>query len=68
MKTFNVLLTKSYLVKIKAEDKHKAKEFAELFTGDINDISTEYYRKKLSFKIEYIDCKMNKAFEVREAL
>jgi len=45
MKTFEVLLTKSYLVKIKAEDEHKAKEFAELFTGDIIDISTENYRK-----------------------
>ena len=68
MKTFEVILTKSYLVKIKAEDEHKAKEFAELFTCDINDISTEDYRKKLLFKIEHIDCKMNEAFEVREVV
>jgi len=50
MKTFEVLLTKSYLVKIKAEDEHKAKEFAELFTGDINDISTENYKKNSHLK------------------
>jgi acetolactate synthase small subunit len=68
VKTFEVVLTKSYIIKIKAEDKEKAKEYAELFTGDINDISTENYRKKLSFKIEHIDCKVNQAFEAKEVI
>ena len=66
MKTFEVVLTKSYLVRIKAKNKQKPKEYAELFPGDISDISTESHRKELSFKIEDIDCKMNEAFEARE--
>jgi len=68
MKTFEVILAKSYIVKIKAENKSKAKEFAELFTGDIDDISTEDYRKKFSFEIEDIECKMNDVFEVKELI
>lgn len=68
MRTFEVILTKSYLIKIKAENEDKAKEYAELFTGDINDISTEEYRKELTFEIENIDCKMNEAFEAKELI
>uniref|UniRef100_A0A7V0Z6C9 Uncharacterized protein n=1 Tax=candidate division WOR-3 bacterium TaxID=2052148 RepID=A0A7V0Z6C9_UNCW3 len=68
MKTFEVVLTKSYIIKIKAEDKEKAKEYAELFTGDIKDISTENYRKKLSFKIVNIDCRVNQAFGAKEII
>jgi len=30
MKTFDVILTKSYIVKIKAENKNSAKEFSTL--------------------------------------
>jgi uncharacterized protein YceH (UPF0502 family) len=68
MKTFEVLLTKSYIVKIKAEEEDKAKKYVELFTGDIEDISTEEHRKSLKFEIEDIDCKMNEAFEVRKVI
>jgi len=68
MKTFEVVLTKSYIVRIKAEDKEKAKEYSELFTGDIQDISSVDDRKKFVFEIEDIDCKVNEAFDVQEAL
>ena len=68
MKTFEVILTKSYIVRIKAEDENKAKEFAELFTGDIRDISSVNDRKKFVFKIEDIDCKINESFEYKEIL
>jgi len=68
MRTFEVILTKSYLIKIRAENENKAKEYAELFTGDIHDISTEEYRKKLAFEIEDIDCKMNEALEAKKLI
>lgn len=68
MRTFEVILTKSYLIKIKAENEDKAKEYAELFTGDIHDISTVEDRKKFKFEIEDIDCKINESFEAKELL
>lgn len=68
MKTFEVILTKSYIVRIKAEDERKAKEYSELFTGDIQDISSIDYRKKFKFHIENIDCKVNEALEAKEIL
>ena len=54
MKTFEVVLTKSYIVRIKAEDKNKAKVYSELFTGDIQDISSIDYRRKFNFEIEVL--------------
>jgi acetolactate synthase small subunit len=68
MKTFEIVLTKSYIIKIKAENEEKAKRYAELFTGDVKDISTEEYRKKFLFEIEDIDCKVNEAFEAKEVI
>lgn len=66
MKTFEVVLTKSYVVTIKAENKHLAKEYSELFTGDILDISSIKDKRDLNFKIEDIDCKINECIEVLE--
>ncbi len=68
MKTFEVILTKSYIVRIKAEDEDKAKEFTELFTGDIQDISSPDDRKTFGFEIDNIECKVNEAFECQEIL
>lgn len=67
MKTFEVVLTKSYIVTIRAENEKKAKEYSELFTGDIQDISSIEHRKKFNFEIEDIDCKLNDTFEVQES-
>lgn len=66
MKTFGVVLTKSYIVTIKAENKYEAKENSELFTCDIKDISTEKDRKEFNFEIEEIECTINEAFDVFE--
>jgi predicted small secreted protein len=68
MKKYEVVLTKSYIVIIKAEDKNKAKEYSELFTGDIQDISSIENKRKFNFEIEDIDCKFNEVFEVQEEL
>ena len=66
MKTYNVVLTKSYIVKIKAENENSAKEFSQIFTGDISDISTTKEQLAKRFEIENIDCKLNEVFEVSE--
>ncbi|MEK6646208.1 MAG: hypothetical protein AABY84_06015 [Candidatus Firestonebacteria bacterium] len=66
MKTYEVVLTKSYIVKIKANNKRNAKEYSTFFTGDIQDISKTEDRQKLNFEIEDIDCKVNETFEVKE--
>jgi hypothetical protein len=68
MKTFEVVLTKSYVVTIKAENRHLAKEYSELFTGDIHDVSSVKEKKDLGFKIEDIDCKINEGVEVVEVM
>ncbi len=62
MKTYDVILVKSYIVKIKATSQEKAKRHAELFTDDIKDISSCFDRKRLNFKIEEIKCSMNETF------
>ena len=66
MKTFEVVLTKSYIVKIKTEDGIKAKEYSEYFTNNIQNISTIEDEKQYKFKIENIDCKVNEALDVKE--
>ena len=66
MKTFEVVLTKSYIVKIQAEDDLKAKEYSEFFTNNIKNISTIFDETKHNFRIKDIDCKVNEAIEVKE--
>lgn len=66
MKNYKVVLTKSYIIKIKAEDKGLAKEFAEFYTDDIRDISTKEDVAKNNFIIEDIDCKINEAIDIKE--
>jgi len=66
MKTFKVNITKSYIIKIKAEDANSAKEYTQYFTNNIKDISTEHDREIYKFQITDIDCKINDVFEVEE--
>lgn len=66
MKSFQVSLTKSYLVNINAENEEDAKRFAEFFTGDINDLSSAEDRKEHKFEVGEIECAMNEAFESKE--
>lgn len=68
MEAFEVILTKSYIVRIKAEDEKKAREFAELFKGDIQDISSVDDRRVFAFEIENIESKINEAFECKRIL
>ena len=66
MKTFDLILTKSYTVRIKAENKTLAKEFSQIFTSDIKDLSTDNDKINHNFEIENIDCKINEVFEIQE--
>jgi len=66
MKTYEVVLTKSYIVKIRAENKNSAKEFLTFFTSDITNIADEEDMKKYNFVIENISCKTNEIFEIVE--
>ena len=66
MKTYQVVLTKSYTVTVKADTEQQAKHVAEFYTGDIEDISRIQDRKKYKFAIEKIDCKMNEGMEVQK--
>ena len=66
MKIFEVVLSKSYLVTIRATDAEMAKRYSEFFIGDLRDISTINDRKEHNFEIEKIDCRANESFEVTE--
>ncbi len=66
MKTFDLILTKSYIIRIKADTENLAKEFSQIFTSDIKDLSTDIDKKTHNFEIENIDCKINEVFEIQE--
>ncbi len=66
MKAFEVVLGKSYKVIIKAENAEFAREFSQIFTSDVQDLSSHQDREKHKFSIEDIDCKINEVFEVKE--
>ncbi len=66
MKTYQIILTKSYVVLVKAMSVQKAKRVAEFYTGDIKDISTDKEKKEYNFSIEEIKCGMNETFGANE--
>lgn len=66
MRTYEVVLAKSYTVEIKADDAEKAKHFAEFYTNDIADISEEKDRKRFNFSIEKIECGVNESLGAEE--
>jgi len=66
MKTYQVVLTKSFVVTVNAETPKEAKRVCEFYTGDIQDISTDVDRQKEKFEIENIDCTVNETFECIE--
>jgi hypothetical protein len=54
-KDFQVAITKSFLVSIDAEDETSALEFAEIFTSNIQDLSTKEDKVKYKFSIQEIE-------------
>ncbi|OGZ96452.1 MAG: hypothetical protein A3J10_01220 [Candidatus Sungbacteria bacterium RIFCSPLOWO2_02_FULL_54_10] len=64
MKKYQVALTKSYLVTVRAKTKEGAMHIAEFYTGDSQDISIDQDRKRYNFAIEQIECTVNESWEV----
>lgn len=67
-KTFQVALTKSFLVTVEAENEEIAGEIAEFYTSDIQDLSSEKHRAEHNFSIQEIECTYNEATEIQEIL
>ena len=66
MNKYKVLLTRDYVVEIKALNKDEAKECAEFFVSGGLDASTEKERERYKFEITRIKPIINDAFEVEE--
>lgn len=66
MRTYQIILTKSYMATVNAKTKEQAKDAAEFYTGDIQDISTPKDRSRFNFSIEKIECKINESLEAEE--
>ena len=66
MRTFRVILTRSYSVVVKASDVEQAKHVAEFYTSHIKDISIDKDRKTFKFSIEEIECAVNEALAAEE--
>lgn len=66
MKTYQVVLNKSYLVSVNAKTKKQARRVCEFYTNDIQDISTIENREKEEFLIENIECTVNETFDCSE--
>lgn len=66
MKRYKVLLTRDYMVEIKAQNEEEAKECVEFYVSGGLDESTEVDRQKHKFEIERIKPITNDAFEIEE--
>ncbi len=66
MKTFKVILSKSYIVTVNTENEKQAKHVAEFYTNDIQDISTEKDRNIFNFSIDDIECGINESIDSEE--
>jgi len=66
MKEYELVLSRDYIVKIKAENKEKAKEYAEIFIGDPKDESTPEDREEKRFEILEINSEFNEALDCEE--
>ena len=64
-KTFQVSITKSFLVTVEAENKEVAGHLAEFYTSDIQDLSSEKDRIEQNFSIQEIECTYNQTTEVQ---
>jgi hypothetical protein len=66
MKTYQVVLAKSYLVTVRAKTKKQAQRVCEFYTNNTQDISTKENREKEKFLIKNIECTMNETFDCCE--
>ncbi len=66
MPLYDVTLTRSYIVKVNAEDADKAKHVAEFYLGDPLDLSLAEPQLKLNkdFEINGLELVFNEAMEI----
>ena len=68
MKKYELLLTRSYIVTVYAQDKDKACKCAEFYLGDCPDLSRPKDRKDQKFKIKEIEMTFNETYEAKEII
>lgn len=68
MKKYEVLLTRSYMVTIQAENEDQALRYTEFYLGDCPDLSKPKDRREQKFKIKEIEMTFNDAFESKEII
>ncbi len=66
LQTFDVYLTRTYRVRVDAEDERSARRSAEFFTGHITDDSNERDHTEYKFQISEIEMIFNDALEAEE--
>lgn len=68
MKTYKVVLSRSYIVSINAENDEQAKSFSEFYLGNCPDLSTRSERTEKNFSIDDIELVANDATEILETI
>lgn len=66
MKTYEVLLSRSYIVTIQARNEEEALRHCEFYIGGEKDISIPKEKEMVQFEIGKIEMMINDAFEVKE--
>lgn len=61
MKTYEVLLTRSYIVEIDARDENDARFLAEFYIGGEKDLSNSREKAEHAFRINEIEMTVNEA-------
>jgi hypothetical protein len=64
MKTYQVVLSRTYLVTIQAGNQEQAKVLSEFYIGDCPDLSNERDRMEKNFSIEKIEMVNNEAIQI----
>ena len=64
MDTYKVMLTRCYIVTIKAKNEKDALRLSEFYVGGEKDLSLPKERELEQFEIEEIEMTVNEAFEV----
>ena len=68
MKKYEVLLARSYIITICAENEEQARRYTEFYLGDCPDLSKIKNQRDQKFKIEEIEMAFNEAYESKEII
>jgi len=68
MKKYEVLLARSYIVRIYAEHEDQARKYTEFYLGDCPDLSKPKDQRDQKFKIKEIEMTFNEAYESKEII